>query len=164
MRKEAAMENLLWLLIAALALVVTPGYAQDGSAGRDMQILRDKVKTEKKAVVAANMQLTDAEAKAFWPIYDAYQKGLDAMNARLVNTIVSYADAYKSGSITDQTARKLLQESIAIDDEETRLRKQYAAKLMAAIPAAKAVRFMQIDNKVRAAIRYEITANIPLLQ
>ncbi len=158
------MRNLLWPLIAAAVLVVTPGYAQDGSAGRDMQILRDKLKTEKKAIVAANMQLTDAEARAFWPIYDAYQKGLDATSARLGNMITSYADAYKSGSITDQTAKRLLQESIAIDDEEMRLRKRYAAKLAAAIPAAKAVRLMQIDNKVRAAIRYEITANIPLVQ
>jgi hypothetical protein len=66
------MKKLLWLLIAAFALVGAPGYAQDKSADMNMQILRDKLKADKKVVVAANMQLTDAEAKAFWPIYDAY--------------------------------------------------------------------------------------------
>ena len=66
------MKKLLWLLIAAFALVGAPGYAQDKPADMNMQILRDKLKADKKVVVAANMQLTDAEAKAFWPIYDAY--------------------------------------------------------------------------------------------
>jgi hypothetical protein len=53
---------------------------------------------------------------------------------------------------------------IAIDDAEAKLRKDYAAKLTAAIPAAKAARYLQIESKIRAAIRYEIAANIPLVQ
>jgi len=64
------MKNLLWSLIAAFAFVGVPGYAQDTSADMNMQILRDKLKADKKVLVAANMQLTDSEAKVFWPIYD----------------------------------------------------------------------------------------------
>jgi hypothetical protein len=157
------MKKLLWLLIAAFALVGAPGYAQDKSADMNMQILRDKLKADKKVVVAANMELTDAEAKAFWPIYDAYQNDLKAINARLGNAILAYADAYKAGPISDATAKKFLDEAIAIDDAEARLRKDYAAKLTAAIPAAKAARYLQIESKIRAAIRYEMAAAIPLV-
>jgi hypothetical protein len=157
------MKKLLWLLIAAFALVGAPGYAQDKSADMNMQILRDKLKADKKVVVAANMELTDAEAKAFWPIYDAYQNDLKAINERLGNAILAYADAYKAGPISDASARKFLEEAIAIDDAEAKLRKDYAAKLTAAIPAAKAARYLQIESKIRAAIRYEMAAAIPLV-
>ena len=157
------MKKLLWLLIAAFALVGAPGYAQDKSADMNMQILRDKLKADKKVLVAANMQLTDAEAKTFWPIYDAYQNDLKAINERLGNAILAYADAYKAGPISDATAKKFLDEAIAIDDAEAKLRKDYAAKLTAAIPAAKAARYLQIESKIRAAIRYEMAAAIPLV-
>ena len=157
------MKKLLWLLIAAVVLVGAPGYAQDKSADMNMQILRDKLKADKKVLVAANMQLTDAETKAFWPIYDAYQNDLKAINQRLGNAILAYADAYKAGPISDATAKKFLDDAIAIDDAEAKLRKDYAAKLTAAIPAAKAARYLQIESKIRAVIRYEMAAAIPLV-
>ena len=158
------MKKLLWAVVCAAALLAAPAYAQSTSADMDMQILRDKLKADKKVLVAANMQLTDAEAKAFWPIYDAYQNDLKAINARLGNAILAYADAYKAGPISDAAAKKFLDEAIAIDDAEAKLRKDYAAKLTAAIPAAKAARYLQIESKIRAAIRYEIAANIPLVK
>ena len=65
--------------------------------------------------------------------------------------------------ISDATAKKFLDEAIAIDDAEAKLRKDYAAKLTAAIPPAKAARYLQIESKIRAAIRYEMAAAIPLV-
>ena len=157
------MKKLLWPMICAAALLVAPVYAQSTSADMNMQILRDKLKADKKVLVAANMQLTDTEAKAFWPIYDAYQNDLKGINERLGNAILAYADAYKAGPISDATAKKFLDEAIAIDDAEAKLRKDYAAKLTVAIPAAKAARYLQIESKIRAAIRYEMAAAIPLV-
>jgi hypothetical protein len=157
------MKKLLWALIVAFAFVGASGYAQDKSADMNMQILRDKLKADKKDLVAANMQLTDAEAQAFWPIYDAYQNDLKAINERLGNAILAYADAYKAGPISDGAAKKFLDEAIAIDDAEAKLRKDYAAKLTQAIPAGKAARYLQIESKIRAAIRYEMAAAIPLV-
>ncbi len=65
--------------------------AQDKPAD-NMQILRDKIKADKKLVVASNMELTESEAKSFWPIYDEYQKELQKINQRMVNLVDSYAD------------------------------------------------------------------------
>ena len=157
------MKKLLSSLIIAFAFVGGSAYAQDKSADMNMQILRDKLKADKKVLVAANMQLTDTEAKAFWPIYDAYQSDLKAINDRLGNAILAYADAYKAGPISDGAAKMFLDEAIAIDDAEAKLRKDYAAKLTAAIPAAKAARYLQIESKIRAAVRYEMAAAIPLV-
>jgi hypothetical protein len=65
----------------------------------NMQILCDKVKTDKK------MELTDAEAKDFWLIYDSYQKDLRELNKRPKKAILSYADAYNKNTLTDQIAK-----------------------------------------------------------
>jgi hypothetical protein len=70
----------------------------------NMSILRDKIRADKKLLVAQNMSLTEAEAPKFWPVYEAYQKDLAASNERLVKTVKEYADAYNSRSMTDEKA------------------------------------------------------------
>ncbi|MCJ7681222.1 MAG: hypothetical protein MUP70_10890, partial [Candidatus Aminicenantes bacterium] len=66
---------ILVLTLAAVMtiLVVSQAVSQDKPAD-NMQILLEKVKADKKLVVAANMDLTESEAKGFWPVYEAYQK------------------------------------------------------------------------------------------
>ena len=129
-----------------------------------MDILRQKIKADKKLVVAENLNLTDAEGTAFWPVYEAYQKELQQINQRLVTTIEAYADAYNKGPVANDTAKKLLDDALAIDDAEAQARKATVAKAMAVLPAMKAARYIQIENKIRAAIRYELAAAIPLVQ
>ena len=80
-----------WIL--ALALISSPIFAEEkmDKSSSNMEILREKIKADKKLVVAANMDLTDAEAKAFWPIYQEYQTKLGKINERVVKLIVDYA-------------------------------------------------------------------------
>jgi hypothetical protein len=155
--------------VASLLLVASGGaftvFAQDQSASdANMQILRDKLKADKKLLVAANMELTDAEAKGFWPIYDSYQQDLQALNERLKKAVLSYADAYNNNKLTDQTAKKLSDEALIIDEDEVKMRKAYSAKLAGVLPGKKAARYLQIENKVRALLRYELAAEIPLVK
>ena len=148
---------------AIAAALAAPAMAQT-SATTNMDILRQKIKADKKLVVAENLKLSDAEATAFWPVYEAYQKDLQQINQRLVAAIKAYADAYNKGPVTDDAAKKLLDEALAIDDAEAQLKKATVPKVMAALPATKGARYIQIENKIRAAIRYELAANIPLVQ
>ena len=150
-----------FVFFAVATLLALPAAAQTAS---DMQILAQKIKADKKLVVAANMQLTEDEAKGFWPVYDAYQKDLQGINQRLLGTIKSYADAYNKGPVSDETAKKLINEAIAIEEAEVKLKRSYLPKLEKAIPGMKVARYLQIENKVRAVIRYELAAQIPLVQ
>lgn len=150
-------------ILCVAALAATTAFAQDKPADNNMQILLDKVKADKKLVVAANMDLTDAEGKAFWPIYDSYQKDLQAINERLGKTILAYADAYNKNALTDQLAKQLTGEALTIDQDEVTMRKTYAARLNRVLPAKKVARYLQIENKIRAALRYELAAGIPLV-
>lgn len=153
----------IYALILLLAALAVPALAQEKPADTNMQILLDKVKADKKLVVAANLDLNEAEAKAFWPIYDAYQKDLQAINGRLGQTILAYADAYNKKALTDDLAKQLTNEALAVDQDELTLRKTYAAKLNGVLPAMKVARYIQIENKIRAAIRYDLATGIPLV-
>jgi hypothetical protein len=150
-------------IICIIALTAAPAFAQDKQADTNMQILLEKVKADKKLVVAANMELNETEAKGFWPIYESYQKDLQAINDRLGKTILAYADAYNNKTLTDAQAKQLTDEVLAIDQDEIALRKTYAARLGAVLPAKKVARYLQIENKIRAAIRYDLAAGIPLV-
>jgi hypothetical protein len=152
------------VILCVAALTAVPVFAQNKSADTNMQILLDKVKADKKLVVAANMDLTDAEGKAFWPIYDAYQKDLQGLNERLAKTILAYADAYNKKTLTDEQANSLANEVLAIDQDEVTMRKTYAARLNDVLPGKKVARYLQIENKIRAVIRYQMADNIPLVQ
>ena len=154
-------------LVTALAIVAGlafPAMAQTTGATTNMEILRQKIKGDKKLIVAENLKLTDAEGTTFWPVYDAYQKDLQQINQRLGAVIMAYADAYNKGPVTNDVAKKLLDEALAVDDAEAKMKGSYAPKILAALPATKAARYIQIENKIRAAIRYELAAGIPLVE
>jgi hypothetical protein len=129
-----------------------------------MSILRDKIRADKKLLVAQNMSLTEAEAPKFWPVYEAYQKDLAASNERLVKTVKEYADAYNSRSMTDEKARQLTDAILSIDQEEVDRNKTYLSKLRAVLPDVKVARYLQIERKIRSLIWYDLAQQVPLVQ
>jgi polyhydroxyalkanoate synthesis regulator phasin len=129
-----------------------------------MQILREKVKADKKLLVAANMELTESEAKGFWPVYDQYQKDLAAINQRIVKLIESYAADYRAGTLTDEKAKKLIDEMVAIEQAEAGLKAASVPKLSKVLPQKKVARYLQIENKIRAVVKYGLAEGVPLVQ
>jgi predicted outer membrane protein len=137
--------------------------AQDKPAD-NMQILRDKIKADKKLVVATNMELTESETRGFWPIYDQYQKDLQKINQRIANLLESYAADFRSKTLTDGKAKKLIEEAVAIEQAEANLKSSYAPKLSKVLPVRKVARYLQIENKIRAVVKYELATGVPLVQ
>jgi hypothetical protein len=151
------------MVVSTMFSVVSPAWAQDKPAD-NMQILRDKIKADKKLVVASNMELTESEAKAFWPIYEQYQKDLQKLNQRIANLLQSYAEDFRGKSLTDDKAKKLIDEALAIEQAEASLKGAYAPKLSKALPVIKVVRYLQIENKIRAVVKYDIASGVPLVR
>jgi len=151
------------IMVAALVGLAIAAAAQD-KASDNMQILRDKIKADKKLLVATNMELTDSEAKGFWPIYEEYQKELMAINQRIGEMIESYAADYRAKSLTDEKAKKLIDELIAVEQAEAAMKGTYAPKLAKVLPQVKVARYLQIENKIRALVKYELAGAVPLAQ
>ncbi len=130
----------------------------------NLEIIHEKLKADKKLIVAKYMELTESEAKKFWPVYEAYQKDLQRSNERLQNLLESYAADYRNKSLTDEKAKKLLDEWIAIEQDEAKRRSTYAPKVLQALPAKKAARYLQIENEYRILLRYDLAVTVPLVQ
>jgi hypothetical protein len=149
-------------VLLGVLLATSPVLAQSAS-DTNMEILKEKLKADKKLLIAGNMDLSDAEAKQFWPVYEAYQKDLDAVNKQLGKTIQEYADAFNNGMIPNDTAKKLLNEAISVEEQEVKLKRTYADKLGKVIPATKVARYIQMETKIRSVIKYEMAQQIPLV-
>jgi hypothetical protein len=165
------MRNVFQLIVLGLVVGVTApqaSLAQNKAAQSDkpdrLEIIHDKLKADKKAIVEKYMELTESEAKKFWPVYDEYQKDLQKGNERLRALLESYAADYKNKSLTDEKAKKLLDDWIVIEKDEGSRRGAFAPKVLQALPPKKAARYLQIENEYRILLRYEIAANVPLIQ
>jgi hypothetical protein len=156
------------LSLGALAVAgekegVKPAATQSGAApDSKMEIERQKIKTDKKFVVSENMDLTDAEAKSFWPLYDAYQKELDKLNQRMAKLITTYIDASENDKLTNELARKSVAEYLDIESAELEAKRAMLSKVGKVLPAQKVARYAQVENKIRALVKYELAINIPL--
>jgi hypothetical protein len=152
---------IMTVLIVALAFAGSFASAQEKPAD-NMQIVREKVRADKKLLIAENMQLTEAEAKAFWPVYDQYQDELFLLRVRTAKLIKDFSDAYEK--MGNDTAKKLLDVYMTIETLGLKLRQTYLPKFRKVLPEGKVVRYYQIENKINAALIYELAANIPLMK
>jgi hypothetical protein len=153
-------------ILGMLMAMVVPAITQEKQAESmqvvNMQIVIEKIRADKKLLVAENMQLTEAEAKAFWPVYDQYQDELFLLRSRTAKLIKDYTDAYDK--MSNDAAKKLLDEFMTIEALGPKLRQAYLPKFRKALPETKVVRYYQIENKIQAALFYELAANIPLMK
>ena len=156
------MKNKVSLVLLAM-LMLCPFYAaaQDKPAD-NMQFVVEKIRADKKLFIAENMQLTETEAKAFWPVYERYQDEQFLLRARTEKLIRDYADAYQQ--MTDDTARRLLDESLTIQSLDLKVRQAYLAEFRKVLPDVKVVRYYQMESKVQAVLLYELAAKIPLVK
>jgi Spy/CpxP family protein refolding chaperone len=160
------MKSLRYALLIVAAFAAAPLSAQTKPAAAapadNMQILRDKLKADKKLLVAANVQLTEAEAKKFWPVYDAYQRAVDVANRDRVVAIEGLIGYDKP--LSDPYAKNLAKELVVADEAEVKARRTLYNKVMKALPPKKAARYLQLESKVRAVQAYDIAVGIPLVK
>ena len=153
------------IILATIAMVILFGagfaFSQE-KASDNMQIVIEKVRADKKLLVAENMQLTEPEAKAFWPVYKAYQDELFLLRSRAATLIKSYSDSYEA--MTNDRAKKLMDEYMTIESLGSKLRQSYVPKFRKVLPEVKVVRYYQIENKIQAALMYELASQIPLIK
>ncbi len=151
----------LFAFMVMTALGAAPALAQDKPAD-NMQIVREKIRADKKLVVAETMGMTESEAKAFWPVFEAYQKDLAKIDDRAIKLIEDYAENY--GAMSDQAAKKLMDEYMAIETDRLKIRQSYLPRFREVLPEMKVLRFYQLENKIQAVVNYELAANIPLVR
>jgi hypothetical protein len=155
------MKNLLCALGFVLVLTAPLAHAQDKTAPQltSAEWLA-KIQADKKAIVAKSMDLTADEAKKFWPLYEQFERELAVPQSSYTRAVLDYIAS--EGSLTDANAKRITEQVLAAARDEARLHDKHYRKLLKVIPARKATRYMQIENKMQAIVRYESAKAIPL--
>ena len=128
----------------------------------DMEVVREKLRADKKLVVASVLQLTEGEAKGFWPVYNAYQSDMITHYDRLLKLIDTFGKTYES--MTDETATKLLADYLALERDHVALLSSYVPRFQKVIPPRKVAQLYQVENKARAIVNYDLARSIPFVK
>jgi hypothetical protein len=150
-------------LTLTLALSVGTLFAQapDGSIDKQIQLMRQDLRSNKKKVVAANMTLTDTDATKFWPVYDQYTADLVQINNDKYALI---KEAAQTDTLSDQQAEDMTRRWLALDSQVTQLRVKYIPTFRKVISAKQTALFFQIDRRVQMMIDLQLASVLPLVE
>ena len=150
-------------LLLTLACLPTHLLAQDNSSiDSDIQMLRADIRSDKTKIMADQMQLSDAEGKAFWPIYNDYDHELSQLNDQRVALLKDYASSYDT--LTDTQVQSLASRSFALQKKRIDLREKYFKKISKAVSPKSAARFVQVEDRVDMLLNLQLAANLPMVQ
>jgi hypothetical protein len=144
-------------ILITLMLVIVPVLA---FADEAMDLKKKILFDQKRLVVMENMEFTEEEAAAFWPVYEKHQEELFQVNQRGAKLILAYASVYQT--LTDEQAVKLIDEYYDVQDDRVAVMKKMAVDVGKVLPGKKAFRYLQVEAKLTAIARFELAKEIPL--
>lgn len=127
-----------------------------------IELMRTNLRAQKKQILSQSMGLDEAQEKVFWPIYNDYEHDFSKLTDRGVDIVMEYAKHYEN--MTDETAKDIMDRTLANQTEKIKLRKEYAQKMERALSARVAARFFQIDAVVNKMVELQIDSKLPLIK
>jgi hypothetical protein len=132
------------------------------STDQDIDLLRKDIRSQKKQIIAANLQLTDTEAVKFWPLYDQYTAELVTINDAKYAAIKEYATNYDT--LTDDKALSLTRQLLGVDQSVAQLRMKYVPMFSKVVSGKKTALFFQLDRRLTMLIDLQLASQIPMVQ
>lgn len=142
-----------------MVFMMSPAFSQ--SFDDYLEVVRDVLNTEKKAVVAETMSLSEVQSGPFWALYNEYNAKLYTIHTERVNIIKDFAAQYES--MNDEKADALVNRSLAYDAKLLKLNKSYYKKFKKILPATKAALYFQVESKIDDLINAQLASEIPLV-
>src|SRR5215470_3665022 len=136
--------------------------ASDSDIDQYIDLLRKDIRSVKKQVIAANLDLSDDEAVKFWPIYDQYAADLAKINDTKAALIKDYAQNYTV--MTDEQAEAYVKGRAAVDESVNHLRLKYFPAFRRVLSGKTAARFFQIEWRISLMIDLQLASQMPLIQ
>jgi hypothetical protein len=159
--------KVLMILCAMCALLISSALSQSVEVSAkpitdaDIQLLRSDVQAQKNQLIAHNMQFTDSESAAFWPVYRSYSHDQSAIGDERVQLIKDYAQHY--ATLDDAKADNMTQRLLNLEAKVVNLRQQYWPKFVKALGAKRAAKFFQVDNRLSLLVNLQLVSVIPLV-
>jgi hypothetical protein len=149
-------------VLAALAAAVLAPSPAAQSLTDEKELTKSVIRTERQAILTANLGLTEAESRVFWPLFRGYGAEMDVLTDRRLRLVEDYARQY--ATLTDDQAAGLMNEYLAIQKDEVKARQKWFERFRKDLPARTVLRFLQIENKLDAMLQAEAAHSIPLVR
>lgn len=144
-------------LVLFLSLLISP-YLRAQTEEDSLRYAESIWSMKKKAMILDQMDLTEAEKSAFWPIYESYSNAIQFLEIESIR-LLGYT--VKKNSLSDKKAAVACEDLLANDVLLAKVRKQYFKKFKKALSPAQAGRFMQLDNNFRTMLRLQVQQESP---
>jgi hypothetical protein len=154
------MTTLTRALLLASCLFAPAAMAADAEILSDLAELRAQLLEDRRGVVTAFLDLSDREGEAFWPVYEAYQVEVDAFRRQCMNMVLDFLD--KRGGYERAESIELMRTWLDMKQAWVELERTWLGEFLSVLPARKALRYYQIENKIDALINAELAAFVPL--
>lgn len=127
-----------------------------------MDLLRSDVRAKKKQIVKQVVGLSEEQGAKFWPLHEAYEKELDALQGERLKLLQDYEQKWADLSETQVSAylHRLLDLRIRRD----KLLQKYFKSMARAAGATAAARFVQIEHQMLTVMDMQIIAMVPLIR
>lgn len=129
---------------------------------KDLELLRRDLRAKRKELIAANLKLSEDEAKRFWPVYDQYIKELIAINDKKFALIQNYADNF--GKMSDFESLLFIRNWLDYDIDTTQLRQRYVPIVAKVLDGKKTATFFQLDRRIAMMLDLQVSSQMPLVQ
>ena len=126
----------------------------------DMQMLKKDLKSQKKQIVAANMNLTDAEAEKFWPVYDRYAADLGNIYDTKLALVKEYSETYQGMSGAE--AEGYIRRRATVEESVMQLRLKYLPEFRKVLSGRQTALFFQIEWRLDLMINLQL-AQAPMI-
>ena len=130
------------------------------SPDQDIQLLKSNIRSQKKLIVAANMDLTDNEAEKFWPIYSRYAADLGKTYDTKIALLQEYLENYDS--MTGEQAEGYLRRRAAVEEDIMQVRLKYLPEFRKVLTGRETALFYQIDWRLDLMINLQL-AQAPMV-
>jgi hypothetical protein len=150
------MKRIIYALVISLFTSVV--YSQ--TSNDYLEVQREILKTEKKALVAEAMQLTEAESTVFWPLYNEYNDKMYLLDTKIYDLVLRFSMEYET--LSDEQAIELWKESQSIRADIFKLEKTYLKKFLKSMSGKRVLRYFQVESKIDKLMAAQQTLEIPL--
>jgi hypothetical protein len=127
---------------------------------QDVELLRKDLRSQKKQIIAANMDLTDTEAEKFWPVYDRYAADLAKIYDTKIALVEEFLDNYNT--MSGDEAEVYLRRRAAVEENVMQLRLKYVPEFRKVLSGRQAALFFQIEWRLDLLINLQL-AQAPLI-
>jgi hypothetical protein len=127
-----------------------------------IELIKTQVGTQRQALVAENLQLTEEESTSFWPVYRSFHSERDKLVDRRIKLLMEFRDNFDG--LSEEQSKKLLDDYIALQGEQLALRKKWVKNFRAVLSEKTTLRYFQIENKLDAIIDFDLAQVVPLAQ